>query len=136
MPEYIQPPDSPRLRDDLFPAQVHALPGPFVPPPGSNSLLPPGVRLLYRPARVLLSATHAWVFTDGEDAHPHLVVFAALDDVQGNRRTGYSLTLTPSAANPTPDHDNLLITRYANCGCGSRLRSFSPFKIMKLIAQT
>lgn len=139
---YTQPVESPPLRDDLFPAQVY-IPGPTVThmrtvpdvptSPGANNYVPEGFELLHRPARVLLSATHLWIFIDGSDG-PDLHTHGALADLDGDRRHGFRIEIEPTAANPDPEHPLLVVTRYANCGCGSRLRSFRPFPQMRLIA--
>lgn len=136
---YEQPADSPPLRDDLFPARVFSFPrrvtgaGAPKPDPTSASWVPDGAELLLQPARVLLSATHLWIFQDSPDG-PALHTHAALDDLEGDRRQGFRVTITPSATNPHPEYTDLVITRYAHCGCGSRLRSFRPFRSMRLIA--
>jgi hypothetical protein len=134
---YTPPVDSPPLRDDLFPSKVHVVDGAHddypAPLAGATNYIPKGATLLYQPARVLISAEHVWIFVDSADG-PALLFQAAMDDVQGDRRQGYRITTTPSASNPDPEHVSLVVTRYANCGCGSRLRSFRPFRDMRLIA--
>lgn len=141
MATYAQPENSPALRDDLFPAQVY-VPHPDTdlltldpPPPTATNWVPTGAELLFRPARVLFSATHLWIFEDSPDG-PRLHTHAALDDIQGTRRQGFRVVLAPSASNPEPSPAQMIITRYAHCGCGSRLRSFRPFAHMRLLSDS
>jgi len=138
---YDPPLASPDLRDDLFPAKIYTftsrITGPDAPKPlpTAQSWVPEGATLLQDRARVCLSRTHVWILADSSDG-PELIFYAALDDLEGDRKQGFRITTTPSGDNPDPAYSDIVVTRDQHCGCGSRLRSFRPFRSMRMIAGT
>lgn len=72
---------------------------------------------LYSPSRLLLSLDEIWVWymRDGQN---ELVVNERVVDLQGDRKTGWTVQLD--------DGRTLLFRRSSGCGCGNPLRGFQP----------
>jgi hypothetical protein len=94
------------IRLDLFPANVSR-------PPGSDFDKLPTDR-----ARVIITDRDFYVFMDSSSG-PECVLSGVLFDATGDNRTGYTVTLE--------DDTVYSVSRSTNCGCGSRLRGFTPF---------
>ena len=100
----VTPPSYIRL--DLFPANVSR------PPRTKHDFLPTDR------ARVIITDRNLYVFMDSSSG-PQCVLWGVLFDATGDNRTGYTVTL---------DDDTVYsVSRSTNCGCGSRLRGFTPF---------
>lgn len=70
-------------------------------------------------ARVIITDRDFYVFLDAQGG-PKCEISGVLYDASGSNRTGYTATLE--------DETVYSVSRSTNCGCGSRLRSFMPFK--------
>jgi hypothetical protein len=112
---------SPLIRLDLFPAQVSS---------PDNS-----VYFTHDKARVIVTTDALFIFTDSP-AGPAVALKARLSSAHGDRKDGYTLTYFPppdtSTEPPTPRAlATLKVTPSGGCGCGSKLRAFTPFTPMR-----
>ena len=86
-------------------------------------------------ARVIVTTDALFVFIDSP-AGPAVALRARLDSAHGDRTNGYIFTFTPP---PDTSGDEPVARAQATvkvvpsqgCGCGSRLRSFTPFTPMR-----
>jgi hypothetical protein len=110
---------SPLIRLDLFPAVVRS---------PDNSVL-----IAEEKARVIVTTDAVFVFKDSPQG-PAVALKARLSSARGDRKAGYTLTFMPPH-DPESDAPRALatvkVTPSGNCGCGSRLRSFTPFTPMR-----
>lgn len=112
---------APLIRLDLFPAAVTS-------PDGS-------VLVQHDKARVIITTDALFVFIDSPQG-PAVALKARLDSAQGDRVNGYIMTFTPppdTSTNPPTQRGKatILVKPAGGCGCGSRLRSFTPFTPMR-----
>lgn len=112
---------APLIRLDLFPATVSS---------PDNSVL-----IQHDKARVVITTDAVFVFIDSPQG-PAVALKARLDSAHGDRTHGYILTFTPppDTSGETPVARNqatIKVTPSGGCGCGSRLRSFTPFTPMR-----
>lgn len=112
---------APLIRLDLFPAAVTS---------PDNSVL-----VNHEKARVIITTDALFVFIDSPQG-PAVALKARLDSAQGDRTNGYILKFTPppdtSTNPPTPRGTaTIRVAPAGGCGCGSRLRSFTPFTPMR-----
>jgi len=90
-----------QVRADIFPASVYFS---FAQNP-------------YNKARAIVTADRVVVLVDGQRI-PRVLYDGRLNDVSGDRNQLVAST----------DEGQITITRARGCGCGSRLRSFKPFR--------
>lgn len=116
-PTPVHPPRSsaPQIRADLFPARVTS-------PDGS-------VIFTHDNARVIITEDSLFIFVDSPGG-PALAVNARLDEITGDRKTGYTARYASPGGNPAV----LQFSPSGGCGCGSRLRSFTPWTPMRYAA--
>lgn len=112
---------APLIRLDLFPAIVKS---------PDNSVF-----FTHDKARVIVTTDALYIFTDSPNG-PAVALKARLSSAHGDRRTGYTLTYLPPADEtttpPTPRSlVTLTVTPSDGCGCGSKLRAFTPFTPMR-----
>lgn len=112
---------APLIRLDLFPAAISS-------PNGSISFR-------HDKARVIVTTDALFIFVDSPQG-PAVALRARLDAANGNRNDGYTFTFTPppDTSGDTPvarSQATLRVTPSGGCGCGSRLRSFTPFTPMR-----
>jgi hypothetical protein len=112
---------APLIRLDLFPAAVSS---------PNRSIL-----INHDKARVVVTTDALFVFIDSPQG-PAVALKARLDTAHGDRTNGYTFTFTPPADKstdpPTPRSlATVKVTPSGGCGCGSRLRSFTPFTPMR-----
>lgn len=112
---------APLIRLDLFPAVVTS--------PDHS------VVINHDKARVVVTTDAVFVFIDSPQG-PAVALKARLESAQGDRTNGYTFTFYPPADTntdpPTPRAKaTIKVTPSGNCGCGSRLRSFTPFTPMR-----
>ena len=110
IPKWIPPAQSPPVRENLFPAQVH----------DANS-----GELLLDLARVVVGTDRLWVFADAPQGIV-CVLAQQMYEYSGDRWDGFTATMV--AANSLEPGNTILVTRAQGCGCGSKLKSFRPFK--------
>lgn len=116
IPAWEPPPTTPGVRDDLFPATVYdAASG----------------NILLDPARAVLTTDRVYVFADAPQGVV-CVLSQLIYELDGDRWDGFAITLV-QADSPDPGN-TILVSRSSGCGCGSRLRSFQPFKTNSLSA--
>lgn len=112
---------SPLIRLDLFPAQVTS---------PDNS-----VYFHQEKARVIVTTDGLFIFVDSPQG-PAVALKARLSSAHGNRKDGYTFTYMPppdtATEPPTPRAlATLKVVPGGGCGCGSRLRSFTPWAPMR-----
>ena len=108
MSDYWPPTVTPSyIRLDLFPASVARI--------GSDGVKMP--QLTDR-ARVIITDRYFYMFLDSSSG-PECTISGVMFDATGDNRAGYTVTLE--------DETVYSVIRSANCGCGSRLRGFTPF---------
>jgi hypothetical protein len=69
--------------------------------------------------RVIVTDTHVLVFSDSPTG-PELTHTWALVDIQGRNTIGWTIE--------TDEGINFKVRRSTGCGCGTRLRGFSPYR--------
>lgn len=94
------------VRLDLFPALVTPLVGGVA----QGAVTDRG--------RVIITDRDFYLFLDSSNG-PACTISGALYEATGDNRAGYAVTLEDGAA--------YSVIRATNCGCGSRLRGFTPF---------
>jgi len=112
---------TPLIRLDLFPAEISS-------PNGT-------VLINHEKARVIVTTDALFVFVDSPQG-PAVALKARLDSAHGNRTDGYTFTFTPppdtTSEDPAPrTQATVRVVPSQGCGCGSRLRSFTPFTPMR-----
>lgn len=130
--EKFSSPASYAVRFDLFPAEV-SFTGPADPTTGAATAV-----MTMPKCRVLIGEADMYVFIDGPRG-PVLVFYDLVSDtpdavtgtnVLGDLQTGF--TITPSS--PELTGIATVTARPTNgCGCGSRLRGFRPFGVLRYI---
>lgn len=112
---------SPLVRLDLFPAKVES---------PDNSVF-----FSHDKARVIVTTDGLFIFVDSP-AGPAVALKARLSSAHGDRKEGYTFTYMPPPDThtepPTPrSMATIKVTPSGGCGCGSRLRSFTPWTPMR-----
>lgn len=112
---------SPLIRLDLFPAAITS---------PDNSVF-----FSHEKARVIVTTDGLFIFVDSPSG-PAVALKARLSSAHGNRKDGYTFTYMPPPDTqtdpPTPRAlATLKVTPSSGCGCGSRLRSFTPWSPMR-----
>ena len=73
---------------------------------------------VYKSCRAIVTDDAVYIYVDSENG-PAVAFQGRLADYYGDKASGYTAE--------TDDGDTVHMDRYAHCGCGSRLRGFSPF---------
>lgn len=114
IPKWEIPATTPGLRENLFPFRlVDAASG----------------EILVDPTRIMIGADRFWVFADA----PQGVVCVFSQQIyalEGDMYDGFAITtVDPETSNPGR---TVLAGRSSHCGCGTRLKTFRPFKTLSL----
>lgn len=131
-----------RVRADVFPAILVVAPADSPHPATILSYPQPddphGRRLLDK-VRVLVAEDTVYVFADSS-AGPQLIFSESLQDytapVPLHRRRTRDASKPSEALAVTGSGKSLAWARQGGCGCGSRLKTFDPFKVILATART
>lgn len=125
-----------RVRSDIFPAVLVVAPA-SSPIPATILSYPPaddphGRKLLDK-VRVLVTDTHVYVFQDSSQG-PALIFSESYSShtpaTPLHRRRVREASAPAEATLTTSSGKSLAFARQGGCGCGSRLKTFDPFKVI------
>lgn len=110
IPKWEVPATTPALRENLFPFRlIDAASG----------------EQLLDPVRVMIGSDRFWVFSDAPQGVV-CMLSAQIYALDGDMYDGYAITLVdPDSADPGR---TVIAQRSGHCGCGSRLKTFRPFR--------
>jgi hypothetical protein len=125
-----------RVRADIFPAVLVVAPATSSHPATILSYPQPddpdGRRLLDK-VRVLVTDTHVYVFQDSSQG-PQVIFSEPLDTYTPatplHQRRTRDASKPSEALATTQSGKSLAFARQGGCGCGSRLKTFDPFKVI------
>lgn len=136
-----QPAQAVRVRADVYPASLVVAPA-SSPEPASALRLPgpddPHGRRRLDKVRVLVTDTHVYVFEDSSNG-PQVIFSETFTDytppIPQHRRRVRDAMNPSEATLTTQSGKTLAFSRQSGCGCGSRLKTFDPFKIIVAAAR-
>lgn len=146
-PPAFPPPTAPRtevpvrVRADVFPASLVVAPA-SSPEPATTTRYPlpddeHGRRLVDK-VRVLVTDTHVYVFQDSPQG-PALIFSEEVTDytppIPLHTRRVRDAHKPTEATLTTSSGKTLAFSRSSGCGCGSRLKTFNPFKVVLATAR-
>lgn len=77
--------------------------------------------VLHAAIRIVVTDSHYYVFREGGTG-PEVAESGPISAFEGDNTSGWTIEAPES-----PESQNFVVHRDANCGCGSRLRGFHPF---------